>query len=363
MTTTVPTTIPATSADMTAEWLTHVLRTSGAATGRVNRVDVTPVGVGVGLVGDLCRLHIEWADGAGPDRIIAKVPAAAPSSRFVATLLGMYRREVRFYQELSARTKLPHAECYHAALDDESQDFVLLMEDLQGGRTVDQCEGCSQADAEMAVDHLAAFHAGWWNDETLAEQHWLPRLCDSPLPEAVMFSFEQSWGPVQELFPGRVPDDVRAFGDRYPEIGSELMARLSEPPFTLSHGDYRLDNMFFFDDRGFMALCDFQLIDRSRGARDLTYFLTQSLTVEDRERLERPLVERYVAGLESHGVTDYGFDRAWEDYRMACLFGIVYPVVAGGGLDHADERATLLTGTMLDRSVAAIVHLDCLNLL
>lgn len=363
MSATIPNAIPTTSAEITPEWITEALRSTGVATGRATGVDAAPVGVGVGLIGDLCRIRVEWADGTGPDCMIAKFPSAMGSSRFVATLLGMYRREVRFYQELSASTDLPHAGCYYAALDDDSQDFVLLMTDLSSGRTVDQIEGCSQADAELAIDRLAQFHAGWWNDEALTTTGWLPRLCDSPLPEAVGFSFQQGWGPVQELFPGRIPDSVRVFGDRYADELAGLLLALSEPPFTLSHGDYRVDNMFFYDDQRDLAVCDWQLIDRSRGGRDLTYFLTQSLTPADRAKWERGLVERYVAGLQDLGVSDYGFDAAWTDYRIACLFGLAYPVVAGGGLEHADVRATNLTGAMLDRSVAAIVELDCLELL
>ena len=357
------TTIPPTTAGFTPAWLTAALRSTEMATGTATKVEVTPIGVGVGLVGDLCRLHVEWTDGTGPERIIVKIPSALGSSRFVATLLGMYRREVRFYEELSPATNLPHARCYFSALDDESQDFVLLMEDLDGGRTVDQIEGATLADTELAVSRLAEFHAGWWNDESLVEREWLPKLCDPPLPDAATFAFQQSWGHIQEMFPGHIPGDVRAVGDRFADVLPGLFQALSEPPFTLSHGDYRVDNMFFYDDRGDLAVCDFQLVDRSRGGRDLTYFLTQSLTPENRAKWERALVERYVEGLRKHGVDDYDFDAAWTDYRIASLFGLVYPVVAGGGIEHADVRATNLTGAMLDRSVAAIVELDCLELL
>ena len=61
-----------------------------------------PIGVGVGLVGQLFRLQLE-GDGE-PATIIAKLAAPTDDGRFVATVLNMYGREVGFYTELSPRT-------------------------------------------------------------------------------------------------------------------------------------------------------------------------------------------------------------------------------------------------------------------
>jgi hypothetical protein len=354
-------TIPSCAEDITAAWLTTALRSTGAATGAVAAVEINPIGVGVGLVGSLARVTPTWTDGSGPATLIAKFPSPAASSRFVAAALGMYRKEVRFYQELAERCSVPHAACHYADFDESTDDFILLLGDLAGGRTADQLEGCSQADAELVIDRLADLHACFWNDDALVDNGWLGRLSDAPFPESIGFAFEQAWGPVQELFGDCLTDETRALGDRFPALLPALTARLSEAPFTLSHGDYRLDNIFFYgaDD---LALCDWQLVDRSRGARDVAYFLTQSLTSERRAELERPLVARYVARLAAFGIADYGFDVAWEDYRLGTVLAFAYPVIAGGGLEHADARATELTRTILSRCVAAITDLESLDL-
>lgn len=223
------------------------------------------------------------------------------------------------------------------------------------------CHGCRLGGRGDPRDRLADLHACFWNDATLVDNGWLGRLSDPPFPQAVAFAFAQAWGPVQALFGDRITDEVAALGDGFSALVPPLTARLSQDPFTLSHGDYRLDNMFFRDS-GELAVYDWQLVDRSRGARDLAYFLTQSLAPETRAEVETAMVERYVTRLEDHGVVGYGLETAWEDYRLAALLGFAYPVIAGGGLDHADERATELTGTILDRSIAAITHLGCLDL-
>ncbi len=250
--------------------------------------------------------------------------------------------------------------CYYSDHDAETDAFVLLLSDLSDRRTVDQLVGCTREEIELAVDRLADFHAGFWNDESLVDNGWLRALCDQPFPDAIGMSFEQSWGPMQEMFGDELTPAVRQFGDRFTELLPSMVARLSEPPFTLSHGDYRADNFFFGDDDD-LVVCDWQLIDRSRGGRDLAYVLSQSVTPELRAQLDRSLVERYSARLSSHGIADYDSEAVSEDYRLATAFALAYPVVAGGSLDLANDRATDLARGMLRRGVAAIEAIGALD--
>ena len=54
---------------------------------------------------------------------------------------------------------------------------------------------------------------------------------------------------------------------------------------------------------------------------------------------------------------------AWEDYRKAALFCLVYPVVAWRGMDAGDPRQVDLAATMLDRFDRAVAELDLADLL
>ena len=98
------------------------------------------------------------------------------------------------------------------------------------------------------------------------------------------------------------------------------------------HGDFRADNLFFADD-GSVAAVDFQLVGTGRGAYDLAYFVTQSLAPDGRRRPRAALFDRWIAGLVAAGVPEADLDGAWEDYRRAALFCLVYPVVAWRGMD------------------------------
>src|SRR5215475_5566206 len=133
-------TIPRTVDDLTPEWCSAALGRS------IDTVTAAPIGVGVGLVGQLFRLELDGPD--GPSTVVAKLAAPTDEGRFVATVLNMYGREVGFYSELSPRTKIGHPKCWHAAHDPETQDAVLLIEDVTPrGRMLDSVAGVSLAEA------------------------------------------------------------------------------------------------------------------------------------------------------------------------------------------------------------------------
>src|SRR5262249_23497566 len=69
--------IPRTDADLTPDWF------SAALDRRVDSLTIEPVGVGVGLVGNLYRVRLT-GDGDRPATMIAKLAAPTDEGRFVA---------------------------------------------------------------------------------------------------------------------------------------------------------------------------------------------------------------------------------------------------------------------------------------
>jgi hypothetical protein len=344
--------IPRTVDDLTAAWCSEALGRT------VTTVNPTPLGVGVGLVGQLFRLELDGPD--GKSTVVAKLAAPTDEGRFVATVLNMYGRETGFYTELSPRTKTRHPKCFYGAHDPETQDTVLLIEDVStSGRMLDQVAGCSVADARSAIRSLAELHACFWDDASLDDLPFVKRLCDDPYPGAVAFAYETAWAPVQEFFPDLVDDRVKRFGDGYAARIPALFATLSEPPLVLSHGDWRLDNLFITPDDDVIAV-DWQLIDRSVGPRDLAYFATGSFDVSDPAEYQTAF-DDYMDDLAERGVRP---DREWafEMYRYGTMLGFVYPVIAAGALTVEDPRHMELARVMLGRSLCALDALDAFDL-
>jgi hypothetical protein len=345
--------IPRTAADLTPEWCSEVLsrEITGART--------EPMGVGVGLVGQL--FHLDLDGPGGTERLVAKLAAPTDESRFVATVLNMYGREVGFYSQLSATTPIRHPACHYAAHDPATQDTVLLLEDVSScGYALDQVAGATVEQARPAIRTLARLHAAYWDGAGLESADWLLRLCDDPYPGSVAFAYEMAWPRVQELFADDITPEVQAFGDAYAECIPALFARLSEPPVVLAHADWRLDNLFFLPDGEVLAL-DWQLVDRSVGPRDLAYLVTQSLEIDSRAGYEDAFAS-YVADLRAEGI-DVDEQWAWEMYQYGTLLGFAYPVVAAGALTIEDPRHVALTRALLRRSLRALHALDAWNLL
>jgi aminoglycoside/choline kinase family phosphotransferase len=246
-------------------------------------------------------------------------------------------------------------------VDHETSEFVLVMEDIGSLRAVDQIAGMAIGDAERAIDGLAAWHATWWGEAApLAEAGLTVSLGDEIYKAVLPLVFGEGWDKLNAEL--EVPGSIRAVGPRWTDAMPRLLDGLAAEPTTMIHGDFRADNLFFEAD-GSVAAVDFQLIGTGRGAYDLAYFITQSITREDASQHERALFDRWIAALGTAGVDADDLATAWDDYRAAALFCLVYPVVAWRGMDAGDPRQRGLAGTMLERFDRAVAELDLAELL
>ena len=342
-------TIPTTIDEVTPGWLTAV---SGL---RCETAEPEQIGVGIGVSSALYRVRLT---GPGcPSSVIVKLPALDPAAVFTSTVLRMYIREVGFFERLAADVPVRVPDLHHGAVDEETSRFVVVMEDLSTLRSVDQLEGMPLADAERAVDALAAWHARWWRAaDDLAAAGTTVSLGDPIYPAVLPLVFGEGWQKmIGEM---EVAPSIAAIGPRFSDAIAGLLHDLSQPPTTMLHGDYRADNILF-DADGAPVLLDFQLIGTGSGAYDLAYFVTQSLESGVAEANERRLFDRWREGLRAGGVPedDLGED-LWLSYRKAALFCLVYPVVAGRGMDLSDPRQRALLECMNTRFARAVEQLD-----
>ncbi len=341
--------IPGGIDEVTAGWLAEV---TGLG---VTSCEPQQIGVGIGVSSAVYRLRLE---GAGcPASVVVKLPALDEAAVFTSSVLRMYIREVRFFEELAGGSPIRVPGCHHAAVDEATSRFVLVMEDLSELRPVDQILGMSLADAEQAVDALARWHATWWDRaEPLAAAGVTVHLADPIYPAVIPMVFDEGWEKITGAGI-EVPTSIQAVRHGFNAAVPRLLAHLAEAPTTVIHGDYRADNLVFCPD-GSVAAFDFQLIGTGNGAYDLAYFLTQSLAPADASAHERALFERWKAGLAAAGVPGKDLADLWEAYRRAALFCLVYPVVASRGMDLDDPRQRSLVDCMLRRFDRAVTELE-----
>ncbi|MEX2293269.1 MAG: phosphotransferase [Acidimicrobiales bacterium] len=345
-------------AAVTAEWLTDVLRASGAlSTGRVVTVDHELFGAG--MVGDNARFHLTYEGGTGPATIVGKFPTADEVSRNATTLTRTYEVESRFYQDLQARVDITTPATHLSLLDVEANEFVLIMEDLAPAQPGDQIEGCGLEAARVSVLELAKLHAPLWGDSALGEMVWLDRWT----PDNETFYLQllpMLHGGFNERYGTRLAPELRAAGDA-------VVARLSDyisyrpDPLTVVHGDYRLDNLLF-DGASRVVAVDWQTVTRGPALTDVSYFLGTSPTPDVREVHEGAVVREYHDALVARGVTGYDWDRCWHDYRRFAFAGYLMAVGASM-LVAPTDRGDLMFLAMAERSCRMALHHDTLSLL
>jgi hypothetical protein len=341
-------TIPRTVDDLTPAWL-------GTALGR--RVDtVTTRQVGTGQIGTCYRVTL--TGDRVPATVIAKLPAVDPAAREL--LAGAYRAEVRFYAEVAPTVAVRVPACHHAVIDADTGDFALILEDLVPSEQGDQVAGCSVEQAHDAVVNLAGLHGPRWCDPALLD---IEGLSLSGPDDAALLG--ELYGPATEILvealEGRLGgEDVATLRACVPVVAAWATGRSER--YGLVHGDYRLDNLMFppGGGRGVVAV-DWQTLSLGLPVRDLAYVIGTSLPVAERRTHERDLVAAYHEALVGHGVTSYGVEECWEDYRFSMLQG---PLVACFGLAYGTrtDRGDAMFAAMVTRACAALRDLDTLAL-
>lgn len=343
---------------LTSEWLTAALTASGSLSGaRVVTAELRPLGTG--QMCDSARIHLTYDDpAAGPSSLVAKLPAADEGSRATAIMFRSYEKEVRFYQELAQRLPVRTPRVHYADIDVATASFVLLLEDLAPAEPGDQLRGCSTEVAAAAVAELVNLHAPMWGDPFLVQLDWLhgdvegrAALLRDVLPVL--------WAGFQERYAADLEPHVTQAGDIY-------FARLDAAPAgdraaTVTHVDYRLDNLLIGPD-GSVAVVDWQTCGTGVGPHDVAYFLGAGLAPEVRRDAEAELVRGYHDGLVAAGVTGYGWEDCWLDYRRGTWSGLSMAVLASMSVKRTD-RGDRMFLTMAARHARHALDLDAADVL
>ena len=238
--------IPAGLEGVTPEWLTAALRSTGKiADSAVASIDAAGLTEGRGFAGALARLRVRYIEPEpdAPRSLIVKLPTENRVMRGVARANGIYEREVGFYERVASRVELRTPRPYYSSFDADTGDFVLLLEDLAPARAGDQLAGCSPEEAALAVREIARFHAAWWDATDHAELDWM-RDADSG-SSGIERLYQRSWERLMDEAGDRLPGPLPEVGERLGANVAAIRSLTSQPPQTLVHGDFRLDNMFF----------------------------------------------------------------------------------------------------------------------
>jgi hypothetical protein len=344
-----------TPADVTPEWLTSVLGGGPVAAVRTERI-------GTWQMSECHRLEIDYADpaGAGPRSLVLKVAAADEQSRQTGVALGLYEREVRFYNEVAPLLGGPLAHCHHGAYDEGSGTFSLLLADAGPAVQGDEIAGADLEHARLAMGALGRLHGPAIGSASLAEAEWLNR--DSPLNQALV---AQLLAGFLERYTERIAPEHRAVCERLAESFDAYQE--ANAPGTgivpgLVHGDYRLDNLLFGQegaDRP-LTVVDWQTVGWGPAMTDVAYFLGSALTVDDRRRHADELLATYHEALGPEPAVSPAQVR--DGVRTQSFFGVMMAIISPMLVERT-ERGDDMFMTVLARHAQQVLDLDALAVL
>ena len=345
---------------LTPAWLTAALA-EPLDGGRVTAVDATPVGTGQMCDSLRLTLTCEGAPASLPASIVAKLPAADPTSRATALSLRSYEKEVRFYQQLAPGLPIRTPAVFHAAIDPATASFVLLLEDMAPARAGDQLAGCTPEVVASAVDELVKLHAPRWGDPTLAELEWLHGDIDAGRAFLGML-LPNLWEGFKTRYADTLDPHVVPLGEElFAHLGSYLT--LTGAPLTITHGDYRLDNLLLDPDDGHvLGVVDWQTVAVGPALVDVAYVMGAGLLPDDRRPAEEGLVRRYHDGLVAAGIEGFDWDTCWREHRRNTFAGLVM-AIAASMLVEQTARGDQMFLAMATRHAQHALDLDAVDLL
>jgi hypothetical protein len=298
------------------------------------------------------RLALTYSAGSGPATVFAK--AVDPEhAELVALTSGLYHEPRLFTSDVEL--PLDHPTVYTALIDEDRSDFVMIMEDVvsRGADPRDSTRPLTIAQAGDGVRGLARMHSQFWGDRVTANPalHWLEPF--------VAFEGMQ-YAPLDiahERLADTVPSEITAMSgtELFVDIWARYIGTLTRSPQTLLHGDPHIGNTYVLPDDG-VGFLDWQMARRGNWSLDLGYFVQGALTIEDRRRGERDLLDQYRDALALPDDEMPSADELWLRYRASVAHGLAIWMATSSGGD-AWQRAEISVA-LAQRYSAAFVDLE-----
>lgn len=199
--------IPRSLDELTPAWLTSALTESSILkNARIQHIDFEVLGTGFGFMGEIFRLKLTYdrVESGAPLSLIAKMPTTNARNRASGLMLGLYEREIGYYEDISGKMDIRVPRCYYSAASKTRRPkdqqilqleqrgkrpvwlmmtylvslfsmrfsrrrFILLLEDLSHLQPGDQTKGGRMNHVHAALSTIAKVHAQFWNSAEVNE--------------------------------------------------------------------------------------------------------------------------------------------------------------------------------------------------
>ena len=298
------------------------------------------------------RLGLSYAAGTGPSTVFAKAVDPA-HAELVALTSGLYH-EPRLFSS-GVVLPLDHPTVYAAIIDEERSDFLMIMEDVvaRGADPRDSTRPLTIDQAASGVRSLAQLHSEFWGARTTGNPAlgWLePFVAFEGLQYAPLEIARERMG---DSVPAEIP--AMTGTELFVDLWARYIGTLTEAPQTLLHGDAHIGNTYVLPDDT-VGFLDWQMARRGNFSLDLGYFLQGALTIEDRRKGERDLIDEYRNALTLPADEKPSADDVWLRYRASVAHGLAIWVATLSGGDAWQGADICLA--LAQRYAEAFVDLD-----
>lgn len=340
-----------TPGEITAQWMERAFATGGVVIPQRIAIEPKVAAIGHGTSGQTAHVHLGYNVGTvtAPTDVIAKFGRA----KGVSPGISPGERELFAYQLFGNDSPFRKPRLLFGQTDGSGLTNLVLDNLSDRARPGDQIAGCTIAEAAAAARELAAFHGTYLGKEEVLGLDW---LIDHRAMLPLYHAGADKIGPwLSSRLPAGDLALVEAFGKRATDWLAKPALRR-----TLIHSDPRVDNMLFEDQPEGVAawIIDWQLPGVGDPQHDLAYFLSGSLSPEDRRNCEQDLIKEH-AEIIRRSAPDYTDDEALLGYCQHVVSGLWLTVIAAAAIEPSKHNADLLA-VLLERNCAAIRDWDAL---
>jgi aminoglycoside phosphotransferase (APT) family kinase protein len=158
----------------------------------------------------------------------------------------------------------------------------------------------------------------------------------------------------------RLTDAYAATAELYLTQHAGVEALWNRGPQSLIHGDPHIGNVFVDGPR--VGFLDWGMLTVMPSMRDVSYFMTMSMTPTDRAAHERELLRHYLDARRALGGSEITFDDAWTAHRVHAAYTVLASFLSFAAHYDTEELAGF-NAAFRARSFAALDELDTVGAL
>jgi len=340
---------------VTAHWITESLRTSGKLQSDNEVVECFPTLVSGGFCSTLLRVSLKFKHKVDiEDSVMVKFALPQGEGLDTAKKIRMYSNEEGFFRIIGDDVSRTYAKingsipkCYYTALEAEPYSYTIVMEDLitrtpklQPGN---ELIGLNDEQMKRSIVAIANFHSIYYGRNELftsGKLSFIPSIIEHHIsPRVELFDLYDS------VLGNRLQSKMRELFVKWTKVHSRVLDSYmtADGPWTIAHGDFRADNIFFDENNEHFCIIDFQLLRYGNidvAMQDISYLIGFGLDINRRKLLESNLIDLYHQTLIANGV-NVSKEDLWRAYFKSYLYYIGFLFHAGIILLHHERGQTI----------------------